>query len=80
MTTACTDSEKPRPPRPLPLRDARDVRRALARVANECRRGDLAPRQASVFVYAVSTLLAAIAASDFEARLDALETKTEVIP
>ena len=78
QTTACADSGKagtPRP-RPLPLRDVRDVRRALAKLINECRAGVLPPKVASVCMYGCNCMLAAISAGDFEDRLDALEKRT----
>jgi len=74
MNTSTSDEDKkPRPLRPLPLRTARDCSRALARLVNECRRGDLEPKRASVCIFGINVLLSAISSAEFEERLGALE-------
>jgi hypothetical protein len=57
----------------LPLRTARDVRRAIAKIVNECRAGQLAPKVASTCLYGCNIMLAAITADDFEQRIAKLE-------
>jgi hypothetical protein len=80
--TATTDTaaEKPKRPRPLSLRNARDAKRLLARIVNEVRRGELEPRRASVIVYGVNTFLSVINTLDFEERLAEAERINDVEP
>jgi hypothetical protein len=73
--TDCVAVEKVWTPRPLPLRDARDVKRLIARLVNEVRRGDIDPRRASCIGYLCNTFLAAHQIADLEARLDVLEKR-----
>jgi hypothetical protein len=76
-TSPCGDDGKGRtPPRPLPMRDVKDCKRAVAKLINECRAGTIHPKVASVCLYGCNIMLAAIAAGDFEDRLTALEQRT----
>lgn len=57
------------------LTDARGVRRELASVYLEFRRGELDARQANTAAFLLRCLLEAIRTDDLEARLSALEQK-----
>ena len=72
-TTPCAVGEVIHAPRPLPLRDARDAKRLLARIINEVRTGTLDPRRASVIIYGTNIFLSSIAAAEMEQRIQALE-------
>ena len=63
--------EKARTPRSLPLRDARDAKRLLARLANLVLRGDVPTKQATCIAYIVSVFLS----SHESAELDELQSK-----
>ena len=74
--TDCAESEKSKRPRFMPLRDARDAKRLLAKCVNEVRAGVLEPRRASCIGYLVNVFLSA-SAGEIEDRLAAIEGRLD---
>lgn len=61
--------------RRIPLRTLRDVRKEMARVYTECRRGGLNIADGSKLTYMLSQLGKVIADHELEARIAALEAR-----
>ena len=59
-----------------PLVNSGDVKTEIGRVYRQARRGQLDTSEATRLVYMLRVLLTAIETTDFERRLDALETVT----
>lgn len=64
------------PRRRIPLRTLRDVRKEMARVYTECRRGDLDIADGSKLTYMLSQVGKVIADHELEARIAALEARS----
>ena len=65
-----TDNKKPRIG---PLKGVGGVRRELARVYRSARAGDITPQDGSRLAFILREIREAVAGSDFERRIDALE-------
>ncbi len=64
---------KPKGRKSLKLSSARDIRRAISRVANMVLNGDLDPKAANTILYACNAALTAIKTDEQGKRLDELE-------
>lgn len=65
--------------RAIPLRNAFDVRRFLARLINQVRRGETEAGDAAKLAYLAGVLMKAIEMSEFEQRLTVLERNAGVL-
>jgi len=75
----------PRRERPVqldlpPIRNAADIAGAMAAITNAVAQGDLTPGAAEVLGRLIETYLRAIEASDFDARLKAIESDRGIEP
>jgi hypothetical protein len=61
--------------RPVRLRTAFDVQRALGKVFNEVRRGELAVDRARTLIYCLSVMKGVVETAVLESRLDEIEAR-----
>ena len=61
--------------RAMKMSTVREVRHAVTRIANMVLRGELAPDEGRVMIYAAQTILQSIRLDDQQARIDELELK-----